>query len=286
MTFKSISGSTRVFGLIGHPVRHSLSPKLYNTLFERSAIDAVYLAFDVVPEKASQVPAIIRTLGIEGVNLTVPFKESIYDDMDSHGSVATLSGAINVVTHRAGHLVGHNTDGEGFINSLVDDDGPDIKGLSAIILGAGGAARAIAVSLLSHGAKRIHVLNRTLSRAETMATDLSEHHNNAEIFAHPLLARSFAASASESELVVNCTSGAAQTTIQSLDPSLLAAHASWVDINYWMTSPPCEDQCRDARIRFHDGLGMLAHQGALAFKLFTDQTVDGRDIKAILSSSS
>jgi shikimate dehydrogenase len=285
VTLKSISGATRVFGLIGHPVKHSLSPQLYNTLFERSGIDAVYLAFDVAPEKANQVSDIIRTLGLEGVNLTVPFKESIYDDMDSLGSMAALCGALNVVTHKAGHLMGHNTDGEGFINSLVDDDGPNIDGVSAIVLGAGGAARAIALSLLSHGAKRIHLLNRTISRAETLAADLSEHHQNAEIFAHPLLPSSFAASARESELVVNCTSGAAQTKVQRLDPTHLAAHASWVDINYWMSAPPCEDRCRDARVRFHDGLGMLAHQGALAFKLFTGQSVDGRDVKAILSSS-
>jgi len=280
---KAISGHTRIFGLIGHPVRHSLSPAMYNALFKRFEIDAVYLAFDVNPDHSSKVANIIRVMGLEGANLTVPFKERLIDQMDEISTHANATGAINVIIHRNDRLVGYNTDGEGFVQSLSDDNGPDLDGITAIIMGAGGAARAVASGLLSHGAKRIHLLNRTPSRAEATAAALSSAFPGAFISVDALNPNAFSAIAEEARLVVNCTSGAADKMIAQFDPKQLAPEASWVDINYWMETPPCQEACAAAGVRFHDGLGMLAYQGALAFELFTGQPVAGSEVRAILA---
>ncbi len=283
MRDNAISGHTRIFGLIGHPVRHSLSPAMYNALFERFGIDAVYLAFEVDPNRASEVANIIRVMGLEGVNLTVPFKERLIDEMNTVSEDAKATGAINVILHRANELTGHNTDGEGFVRSLAEDNGPELDGITAVILGAGGAARAVASGLISNGARHIHLLNRTRERAQETANALLSCFPDAQISVDSLTEDAFAAHAHDARLVVNCTSGAASDTIAHFDPGLLASDAAWVDINYWMATPPCQNACEAAGVRFHDGLGMLAYQGALAFELFTGQAVAGSEVKALLA---
>ncbi|MAY79695.1 MAG: shikimate dehydrogenase [Deltaproteobacteria bacterium] len=277
-----ISGHTQVFGLIGHPVRHSLSPSMYNALFARFGIDAVYLAFDVHPDHAIRVNESIRILGLVGVNLTVPFKERVLDGLDHMTIAAKEAGAVNVVTNVDGQLTGYNTDGEGFIRSLKEEKGPQPDGIHAIILGAGGAGRAVASALLDHGAQRITIMNRTLLRAQEAAKALNSSIGDTRVDAAELTAQSFSVVAKDAGLVVNCTSGPAHETINSLDPEVLSKDASWVDINYWMEHPPAVESCRSAGIRFHTGLGMLAHQGALAFELFTGYPVTGAEIRTFL----
>ena len=282
MKRSAISGHTRVFGLVGHPVRHSLSPAMYNALFDRFDIDAVYLAFDVHPDQANKVADLVRVMDLAGVNLTVPFKETIVPHLDSATAAAREAGAVNVVTQMDGTLMGYNTDGEGFVRSLAEEDGPDPSGLHAIILGAGGAARAVASGLLDRGAERVTFLNRTQSRAVDAANALAHTYQQATIDAAKLTAEDFMAHATSSRLVVNCTSGPAAEVVAGFDPGALDAKASWVDINYWMEDPPCRRSVASAGHQFHNGLGMLAHQGALAFELFTGYPATGSELRAFL----
>jgi shikimate dehydrogenase len=282
---QTITGHTQVFGLVGHPVRHSFSPAIYNTLFARFEIDAVYLAFDIHPDQADRVAEMIRVMGLVGVNLTVPFKERILGGLDGLTAAAQEAGAVNVVTHLDGALMGYNTDGEGFVRSLSEEGGPDPAGLHAVILGAGGAARAVASGLLDRGAAGITFLNRTIPRAEEAASALQSGFPSAVFDVEPLTAEGFSSAISETQLVVNCTSGPAAEAVAGLNPSLLRGGSSWVDINYWMADPPGREACLKAGVRFHDGLGMLAHQGALAFELFTGYPVTGSEIRAVLGSS-
>jgi len=277
-----ISGHTRIFGLVGHPVRHSLSPAMYNTLFERLSIDAVYLAFDIHPDNACQVGEMIRVMGLAGVNLTVPFKEAVVSQLDTTTNAASEAGAVNVVTHLDGTLMGFNTDGEGFVRSLAEEKGPSPDGLHAIILGAGGAARAVASGLLDRGAKRISILNRSEARASIAATALQNSFSGAQLDVGRLCIEDFENRATEARLVVNCTSGPAAATVATLSPDRLATGASWVDINYWMDDPPGRTACKDAGVQFHNGLGMLAHQAALAFELFTGHPVTGAELRTFL----
>ncbi len=272
-----VTGATRVYGLIGHPVRHSLSPAMYNRLFAQFGIDAVYVALDVHPDFADRVADAIRTLDLVGVNLTVPFKERVLPFLDRSTVAAQEAGAVNVVTAVEGTLTGYNTDGEGFVRSLAEEQGPKLHGCEVVVLGAGGAARAIASTLMDRGVKSLTLLNRTLARAEKAAQSLPGTVN-----VGPLTPASFAQLAPKSQLVINCTSGPAEALVGALDPSKLCAGASWVDINYWMPSPPLKAECEAAGVRFHEGIGMLAHQGALAFELFTGHPVTGDEIRAAL----
>jgi len=250
---------------------------MYNTLFARFGIDAVYVALDVHPENADQVADAIRTLDFVGVNLTVPFKERVMPQLDRCTQAAVEAGAVNVVTSVQGTLTGYNTDGEGFSRSLAEEGGPSIDGASAVVLGAGGAARAVASTLVDRGAARVTILNRTVSRAQATAEALG-----GDVAWGGLTVDGFDSAARGAQIVVNCTSGPARDRVACFDPSVLAAGASWVDINYWMENPPLQAECQAASVRFHDGIGMLAHQGALAFELFTGHPVSGAEIRQIL----
>ena len=279
MSRSCISGSTRVFGIVGHPVRHSRSPAMHNRLFQSFGIDAVYVPFDVAPDRSDRVAELIRTMNLSGVNLTVPHKEGVVPFLDELSTPAHIAGAVNVVIHRDGRLIGHNTDGLGFASALIHAGEP-IDRDHAVILGSGGSARSVAAELLSRGVRRITLLNRTEDRASSAAAALAAHHPAVHLACGGLTDASFAAAAAGADLVVNCTSGPAAPLVDSLDPTVLDPSASWVDLNYWMPSPPRHRAVIESGRAFHDGLGMLAFQGALSFELFTQHAIDGGELLA------
>lgn len=277
-----ISGRTRTFGLIGHPVRHSLSPAMHNELFRRKGVDAIYVAFDARPEDAGGVAPAIRTLALAGANLTVPFKERVIPDLDRLSPEARLAGAVNVVVREDGALVGHNTDGAGYVTALEEEMGVTPAGRSAVILGAGGTGRAIAAALAGRGATSIHILNRTVERAEQACTALADSFPGCSWTAGPLSAESFSAAAPHAHIVVNCTSGEAGPRVSTLDVDRLHPGTVWTDVNYWMSDPPRLVACAARGVRIQRGIGMLIHQGALSFRLFTGVEVDGDTIRGVL----
>jgi shikimate dehydrogenase len=277
-----ITGSTRVFGLLGHPVRHSLSPAMHNELFRRARVDAIYVAFDVSPARAGAVADAIRTLALSGVNLPGPVTERVLPGLDALSESARLAGAVNVVVREEGALVGHNTDGEGYVRALVEEMGVAPQGRRAIVLGAGGTGRAVAAALATHGAVGVHLLNRTEARAERACQALAATFPGTRFSAGPLTAAGFAAHAPAADLVVNCTSGEAVVTVATLDVRALARGAVWTDANYWMSEPPQLVACAAHGVRIQRGIGMLMHQGALSFGLFTAKTVDADTIRGVL----
>lgn len=280
-----ITGNTRVFALVGHPVRHSLSPQMHTRLLEEYGINGVYVAFDVHPKNADELASAVRTLGLSGINLTVPFKERILPFLDHMTQAAREAGAVNVVVNVEGTLTGYNTDGEGFLRSIEEEHGLVAAGQRCLILGAGGAARAIASSLAAAGAASIGFLNRTLTRAEASIAHLQPVHTRCRFFAAPLASESFESLAPELDLVINCLGGGAEAAVASFDVQRLPDHAVWSDINYWMSTPPQLEACRKRGLRVSSGLGMLVHQGALSFELFTGLPVDAKRVQAILSQA-
>ena len=155
-----ISGHTKLFCLIGSPVGHSGSPAMYNYSFEKTGIDAAYLAFDVPLEKTGDAVQALKTLGAGGFNITMPDKTKVAEYLDAVSPAATLIGACNTVTvDKDGKLTGHNTDGVGFVRNL-QEHGVDITGKKIVLLGAGGAATAISVQAALDGASEIHIFNR------------------------------------------------------------------------------------------------------------------------------
>ena len=265
-----ISGHTRVFGLIGHPVRHSLSPRLHSALFKRLGLDAVYVAFDVHPDRAAGVSDAIRTLDLAGVNLTAPFKERVLPHLDRLTIAAEEAGAVNVVINVGGHLTGYNTDGEGLILSLEEDLGRRPAGARCAVLGAGGAGRAVAASL---GARRVVILNRTEARAREACAHLARRMPGVPFESGPLNPAAFDALAPRLDLVFNCLGPGAERTVEAFPVAGLPPSAAWCDINYWMDEPPRMAACAARGLSTLDGLGMLLHQGALSFELFTGHPI-------------
>lgn len=166
-----LNGRTRVLGVIGDPIEHSLSPQLHNFVLERLGLDYVYVAFHVKADLAREVGRAFRTLGLAGLNVTIPHKETVYELMEELTEEASVVGAVNTIgLDRQGRLVGHNTDVAGFLGSLrVRGLLEGIRGKAALVRGAGGAARAVLYGLGRAGCRPIYLVNRTLSRAEELA---------------------------------------------------------------------------------------------------------------------
>lgn len=277
-----ITGRTRIFGLIGHPVRHSLSPAMHNELFRQHRIDALYAAFDVPPSEAPSLARAVRTLGLAGVNLTVPFKEAVLPELDALAPEAAVAGAVNVVIRVDGALVGHNTDGQGYIHALRAELGVDPAGRSAAILGAGGTARAVASALAQHGCVAVTLFNRTVARAEAACAALARAWPGTRFDAAPLEPAAVDRVLAGVDLVVNCTSGGAVAAVAALDVRALRPGSVWTDANYWMTEPPQLVRCAGRGVRIQRGIGMLVHQGAESFRLFTGVAVDPDTVRGVL----
>src|SRR5690606_13907249 len=147
-------------GVIGDPVSHTLSPPMHNAAFRHLGIDWVYVPFHVRPEHVGAAVRSIVALGLKGFNVTVPHKTAVMEFLDEIGREAPLIGAVNTVVNDGGRLVGYNTDGQGFLRSLERQGGRSVQGADVLILGAGGAAKAIACAAALSGAGRVVVANR------------------------------------------------------------------------------------------------------------------------------
>lgn len=262
-----ISGRTGILGVIGHPVTHSASPAMHNAALAAAGLDFVYVAFTVPPEGVSAVGQAMRTLSITGLNVTVPHKQAVMEFLDEISPEARAIGAVNTIHNDNGRLTGHNTDGYGIRASLLDDGGLQQLPPKVVLLGAGGAARAILYALLAAPeVEHITLLNRTVERAETLAQDLG---------ASPRVvvgAMGDTAAVADAGLLINSTSiGMEPAADQSplADGACLHAGLVVVDIVYKPLQTKLLRQAAAAGARTVDGLGMLAHQGARAFEIWT-----------------
>ena len=253
--------ATRLAAVIGSPVRHSLSPAMHNAAFRELGLDWVYLAFEVAPGAVSAAFAGARALGIGGLSVTIPHKAAALAEVDEATDVARAVGAVNtVVVRHDGHLVGDNTDGAGFLASL-SDEGFEPAGRVCLVVGAGGAARAVVHALAAAGAAEVMVANRTPERAQETAA----------------LAGAVARVASTDEvvrayLVVTATplglAGSAPAELP-VNAALLGPGQLVVDLIPNPAVTPLMRAAREAGCNTAGGLGMLAHQGALAFERWT-----------------
>lgn len=280
-----ISGRTRIFGLVGHPVRHSLSPVMHSALFSRLGIDAVYVAFDVNPDRADRVADALRTLDVVGVNLTVPFKERILPHLDHLTLAVQEAGAANVVINVEGHLTGYNTDGEGFLAAVAEEHDFEPARQACCILGAGGAARAVAAALAVRGASRVTLFNRSPDRAKLACQQLAERTGRSVFLPEILENDAFARASADAALVANCLGGDSVAVVEALPIAQLGPGTVWIDTNYWRERPPKLAACAARGLRSSTGLGMLMHQGALSFELFTGHPIDVDELREILSEA-
>jgi shikimate dehydrogenase len=256
-----MGAETLVAGVIGTPIRHSLSPALFTAAFAACDLDWTYLAFEVAEGDAVAAMAGVRALGLEGVSVTMPHKAAVLAGLDQVDEVATALGAVNCVVRRGSTLVGHNTDGAGFLDSLRLDEGIEVQGARCLVLGAGGAGRAVAHALGRAGAASITIANRDRGRA-VAAADLAGVHG----------AVGSADQAGAADLVVNATSlGMGGDERLPLDPALLRGGQVVVDLVYHPADTPLLRAAEAAGARAVGGLGMLVHQAGHAFRHWTGQ---------------
>jgi shikimate dehydrogenase len=268
----SLHGQTMLYGIFGYPIGHSLSPLMHNTAFTHYGLDAVYLPFAVPPAHLEMALKSIVALHMGGVNVTIPHKQAVMAWMDDLSPEARLIGAVNTIHLRDGRLHGYNTDGIGFLRAL-GEVGSDVAGRTVMLLGAGGAARAIAVQLCLSGIRRLYLANRTLARAEDLAAFLQQNVPHADISVVTLGEASLAAYLPDTDIVVNATS----IGMHPHDPMLLPPHELGprhlvCDIVYRPLHTPLLRAAQRQGARTVDGLGMLLHQGAKAFEIWTEHT--------------
>jgi shikimate dehydrogenase len=263
-----LSGQTRSAGVIGSPVRHSLSPTIFNAAFDAAGLDWAYLAFEV-PEGATGL-AIggMRALGIEGLSVTMPHKAAVLGALDDVSPDAAALGAVNCITRTGTTLRGDNTDGPGLVDALRIDEGIDVVGLRCAVVGAGGAGRAVARALAQAGAGSIVVVNRSTEAAE-----------RAVALAGPSARVGRVEEVGDTDIVINATPlgmGVVVTTDGSpeplpLDPARLSDGQVVVDLVYHPPVTPLLAVARSRGLRTVNGLGMLIHQAAHAFRLWTSE---------------
>ena len=262
----------RIF-LIGHPVGHSLSPAFQQAALDHYALDVRYEAMDVDAPSLPRIVAGLRNPDVMGANVTVPHKEAMVDFLDELKEEVRLIGAVNTIENRRGALVGHNTDAQGFLMALKEDAGFDPRGKRGLVLGAGGAARAVTVALAGAGVESLVVANRTLERARALVEDVRPLLPSAEAVAlHP---ESLATAAADSQIIVNCTSmGMSGGTGQGETPigtDLIPSHVLVCDLVYNPRETPLLREASKAGARILGGLPMLVYQGAAAFELWTGE---------------
>lgn len=253
-----VSGATRLAGVIGAPIRHSLSPAIFNAAFAAVDLDWVYLAFEVEDGRAGNALDAMRTLDLGGLSVTMPHKDAVAQLVDVTTPEAAALRAVNCVVPTASGLLGENTDGPGFLDALRAELGFEVQGTRAVVLGAGGAARAVVLALSSAGASEVTVVNRTPERAEAAAT-----------LAGPVGRTGAVSAVAEAELVVNATSVGMGGGAAPFDVGMLTAGQVVADVVYHPSPTELVAGARARGLPAVDGLGMLVHQAAHAFRLWT-----------------
>lgn len=260
-----IDAQTELYGIIGNPVRHSLSPIIHNGAFRRMGLNAVYLAFEV--NDLEEAIGGVRELGLRGVSVTLPFKTQILPYLDQIEGVASKIRAVNTILNEGGRMIGHNTDWEGALQAL--ETKVDLKGKRVILLGAGGAARAIGFGLKEKGCQVI-IFNRSQNRAKILAKELGCFH-------HPL--SSF--EEMDGDILVNATSvGMYPLDAESPIPKEILEEGMVVmDIVYRPLQTRLLREAAERGCMTIDGLEMLAHQGAAQLEIWTGKRPDILEIK-------
>jgi len=271
MVNKNISGTTKICALIGDPVEHTMSPVMHNAAFQKMGLDYLYLPFRVRPKQLPQAVAGLKALNVAGFNVTIPHKVAVLPLLDGLDPLAEKIGAVNTVVNNNGELRGYNTDAEGFLRALLEH-GIKPQGRNVVVLGAGGAARAIAYILAEKGA-RLTILNRQqeLDWAENIAQlILDELHQEVKVFELGDIANALPGAS----LLVNATSvGMSPADNASPVPAgLLAKVPAVFDVVYNPLKTKLLSEAAAAGAQTISGVDMLAWQGALAFEKWTGKT--------------
>ena len=263
-----ISGKTRVCGVIGDPIEHTLSPIMHNAAFKALKLDFAFLAFKVKVADVEKAVSGMRTLGIHGLNVTMPHKSAVINYLDEVDQAAKAIGSVNTILNKDGRLFGFNTDGVGALQALREN-GVEPRGKKVLLLGAGGAARAIAYTL-AREADELVILNRTAKQAAELANLLKQTFDR-KVVADTLSPNTIKDTLQDSDVLINATSvgmkpNANQTPVafEWLRPDLAV-----MDIVYNPVETKLAKDAKAAGAKVVSGFEMLIYQGAASFEIWT-----------------
>jgi shikimate dehydrogenase len=264
-----ISGKTAIYGIFGHPVEHTFSPGMHNSAFKKLGMDACYVPFAVPPGSLEDAVRAVVPLGLRGLNITVPHKELVLAFLDELSEEARLIGAVNTIEIRKGRMIGHNTDGRGFLRSLREHGDLDPKGKKFLFIGSGGAARAVSFSLALAGAAAIVFRDLDARKASLLANDIREKTGVPAITIGQETLPEYADDA-------DCLINASPLGLRRMDPlpipgDLIKKKHLVCDLVY---NPPETALLKIAKKRGAkrlSGLGMLLYQGVIAFEIWTGE---------------
>ncbi|MGM7721044.1 shikimate dehydrogenase [Metabacillus sp. Hm71] len=255
-----------LYGVIGCPIKHSMSPDIHNDAFKEKHLNGYYHAFHVEPERLKESVQALKILGVKGFNVTIPHKISIIPYLDELDETAKIAGAVNTVINVEGRLIGHNTDGNGYVRSLTKILQKPIQEQKILIIGAGGAARGIYFTLAHQGCSEIDLCNRTVSKAEKLINECP--------FGHTSKALSLEQAEQQLEnydVIIHTTAVGMHPNVEQKPLSVKHAKRTAVvsDIVYNPIKTSLLQEAEEQGLTIHNGVGMFVHQAALAFTLWT-----------------
>jgi shikimate dehydrogenase len=255
----NISGKTRITGIFGNPIEHTLSPAMHNSAFDALQMDICYVPFRVEPEHLPAAVMSVRSLNMLGVNITVPHKENVLPLLDKIDEEASFIGAVNTITNRDGFLTGYNTDGRGFTSSLAEE-GVSFENKNILIIGTGGAARSVSY-YLSEKASKLSLFDIDARKAAKLASDLNQVRHN-------IVLLDDMERIDPPDILINATPlGLKPDDPLPIQPDRITSEMVVCDLVYKRTPLLREAENRNAVTV--NGSGMLLWQGVLAFELWT-----------------
>ena len=280
-----INGKTKIIGVIGKNIKNSLSPLFHNQIILKYSLNFCYLPFQVAETDLGKAIQGIKALNIRGVNITFPYKEKAIEFLDKVEESARRIGAVNTIVNNKGFLTGYNTDLVGFKKSLQEDGKFVIKEKKAVILGAGGAARAVVYALLEEEIEEICIFNRTLEKAKKIKQNLSSFFPKSCISVFPLEGEDLKDKIEKAHLLVNATSLGMPPRVDNTplpDEKLFHPDLLVYDLIYHPARTLFLRQAERAGAKIINGLPMLVYQGIESFHLWTGLKPEGKEVLEII----
>lgn len=283
----NISGHTTPFAVLGHPIGHTLSPVMHNRSMQALGMDAIYLAFDVAPNHLMHVLNAMRDMGFGGVNLTVPLKEVAFRHLENHAPSAKLSRSVNTIQFLSnGELVGHSTDGDGFVAALREAFGIGLQGLSVFVLGCGGAGRAVAITCAAEDASQIMLSDIENTRIEAVENEIRHIAPGVAVHSAGTSADEWTSAAARADLIIQATPvGMKKDEEPLLNAASFHANQLVFDLIYMFPATGMMNEAAKAGAKVSNGLGMLLHQGARSFEIWTGNHPDINAMRTALEEA-
>lgn len=269
----------KLYGVIGCPIHHSLSPVMHNDAFQTLGIDAHYHAFHVEKEALPAAIEGMRALGIAGMNVTIPHKTAVIPLLDEVDEMAKRIGAVNTIVRENERLIGYNTDGPGFVRALIEETNTTIQGKRILVIGAGGAARGIYFSLANAGAEQVDICNRTKENAEQLIEE-----SDLSVSGRAYSLTEAEARLSQYDIIINTTSVGLSPNVDAMPLSLEHLNEQTIvsDIIYNPFETKWLKEARKKGAIVQNGVGMFVYQGALAFEKWTGVFPDVERMKQVV----